>query len=97
MSADDASPPPVAPLSPSDLAVLKVLVAHANKVVSRESLSRLAGLEADSARRADSCLVAVRRVLGHDSVQLVRRRGWMLSADGLIAAQQLLRQIEQTG
>lgn len=77
-------------LSPTDLAVLRVLVNSAHKVMSRETISRMAGLEADSARRADTSLVALRRALGHDSITTVRRRGWVLTDSGLQAANDLL-------
>jgi len=77
-------------LSPTDIAVLLVLVSSAHKVMSRETISRIAGLEADSARRTDSSLVALRRALGPDAITTVRRRGWVLTESGLQAANELL-------
>jgi DNA-binding winged helix-turn-helix (wHTH) protein len=68
-------------LSETDLSILRVLSDSKGRVVSRESILRLAGLDNVSARRADASLVVLRRVLGADSVITVRRRGWMLSED----------------
>lgn len=77
-------------LSPTEIAVVQVLLDNQDKVVGRESLARLAGLEADSMRRVDSCLVAIRKALGADSIVTVRRRGWMLSALGRRAGESYL-------
>ena len=77
-------------LSETDLAILRVLLDARGRVVSRDSLLRLAGLINVSARRADSSLVVLRKVLGADSVITVRRRGWMLSDEAHKAAENLL-------
>lgn len=77
-------------LSSTDLMVLITLLQHAGRVIGRESISRLAGLEAESARRVDTCLVAIRKVLGADSIVTIRRRGWMLSAAGRLAGEKYL-------
>ena len=77
-------------LSSAELAIVHVLLSQRDKVVGRESLSRLAGLEADSVRRVDSCLVAIRKALGHDSIVTIRRRGWMLSPSGRQAGERYL-------
>lgn len=84
----DSSPSPHGGihLSTTDIAVLGVLVEKNPKILSRESLSRMAGLENDSARRVDSSLVMIRRILGPDSIVTVRRRGWMIAPQSLAAA-----------
>jgi DNA-binding winged helix-turn-helix (wHTH) protein len=77
-------------LSETDLSILRVLSDSQGRVVSRESILRLAGLDNFSARRADASLVVLRKVLGADSVITVRRRGWMLSEDAHEAVVKLL-------
>lgn len=77
-------------LSETDLSILRVLSAFKGRVVSRESILRLAGLDNVSARRADASLVVLRKVLGVDSVITIRRRGWMLSDAAHKAAEKLL-------
>jgi DNA-binding winged helix-turn-helix (wHTH) protein len=77
-------------LSETDLSILRVLAGSKGRVVSRESILRLAGLDNVSTRRADASLVVLRKVLGPDSVVTVRRRGWMLSEDAHKAAVELL-------
>ena len=77
-------------LSETDLSILRVLSDAKGKVVSRESILRLAGLDNVSTRRADASLVVLRKVLGPDSVITVRRRGWMLSDEAHKAAEKLL-------
>ena len=77
-------------LSATDLSILRVLLDYPGRVASRESILRLSGLSDLSSRRVDSSLVALRRVLGSDSIITVRRRGWMLSDDALTVAAKLL-------
>ena len=77
-------------LSETDLSILRVLSASKGRVVSRESILRLAGLDNVSARRADSSLVVLRKVLGPENVITVRRRGWMLTDEAHKAAEKLL-------
>jgi DNA-binding winged helix-turn-helix (wHTH) protein len=77
-------------LSPTEIKVLRVLWESQGKVLSRETLMRKAGLDVSSARRVDSSMVVLRRVLGPDSVRTVRRRGWMLTEEGHMAAQRFL-------
>jgi DNA-binding winged helix-turn-helix (wHTH) protein len=77
-------------LSPTEIKVLRVLWDSQGKVLSRETLMRKAGLDVSSARRVDSSMVVLRRVLGPDSVRTVRRRGWMLTEEGHLAAQRFL-------
>ena len=81
-------------LSTAEIAIVHVLLSQHDKVVGRESLSRMAGLEADSARRVDSCLVSIRKALGHDSIVTIRRRGWMLSPSGREAGERYLMSYE---
>ena len=77
-------------LSPTDTKVLRVLWDSPGKVLSRETLVRKAGLDTSSARRVDSSMVVLRRVLGPDAVRTVRRRGWMLTEEGHQAAHRFL-------
>jgi DNA-binding winged helix-turn-helix (wHTH) protein len=84
------SPPDNINLSPTETKVLRVLWESQGKVLSRETLMRKAGLDVSSARRVDSSMVVLRRVLGPDSVRTVRRRGWMLTQEGQLAAQRFL-------
>src|SRR3954453_21419050 len=82
------SPAPVTPgsdvddplrhLGTQERAVLSALVESAGKVVSRRELARRIGLADQSARRCDSLLVGVRRVLPDGAIRTVRSRGWML-------------------
>lgn len=83
-------PPDNINLSPTETKVLRVLWESQGKVLSRETLMRKAGLDVSSARRVDSSMVVLRRVLGPDSVRTVRRRGWMLTQEGQLAAQRFL-------
>jgi DNA-binding winged helix-turn-helix (wHTH) protein len=77
-------------LSETDLSILRVLSDSRGRVVSRESILRLAGLDNVSARRADASLVVLRKILGAENVITVRRRGWMLSEEAHKAAEKLL-------
>ena len=77
-------------LSATDRAILQVLTESRDRVVSRDSLLRLAGLDNVSARRADSSLVVLRKLLGAENLITVRRRGWMLSDEAHRAAAKLL-------
>lgn len=77
-------------LSATDRAILQVLTESRDRVVSRDSLLRLAGLDNVSARRADSSLVVLRKLLGAENLITVRRRGWMLSDEAHTAAAKLL-------
>ncbi|MGA1363013.1 MAG: helix-turn-helix domain-containing protein [Ilumatobacteraceae bacterium] len=83
------TPPPI-DLSATDLAVLGVLVRAQGKVLSRAAILRLAGLRHLAERRCDTCIVAIRRVLGAQSVVTVRGRGWRISDDSVDAAAELL-------
>lgn len=70
--------PPPNYLSATDLAVLSVLVRAQGRVLSRAAILRTAGLKHLAERRCDTCIVAIRRALGSDSVVTVRGRGWRL-------------------
>jgi DNA-binding response OmpR family regulator len=67
------------PLPPQEVAVLRALITCSGRVVSRRELSRLAGIAELNDRRCDSLLVSIRKVLGPDSIQTVRGRGWMIN------------------
>lgn len=75
--------------SQTDLSILRVLSDSKGRVVSRESILRLTGLDNVSARRVDASLVVLRRVLGPESIITVRRRGWILSDEAHKAAEKL--------
>lgn len=77
-------------LSATDTKVLRVLWDSSGKVLSRETVMRKAGLDATSARRVDSSIVVLRRVLGPDAVRTVRRRGWILTEIGAENARRFL-------
>lgn len=66
-------------LRPAEAAVLAVLTDAGGRVVSRQELTRRAGLRDASPRRVDSVLVNLRRSLGHDAISTVRGRGWRLA------------------
>lgn len=90
---EDREPCPVGSpqaLSPTDEKVLVVLLASTGKVMSRETLTRLAGLDSASVRRVDSSIVALRRILGTGSITTVRRRGWFLTEDGARSARRFV-------
>jgi DNA-binding response OmpR family regulator len=79
-----------ATLSTTDRAVLEGLASRAGTVVSRQSLRRMAGIVDLSERRCDASIGAIRRALGDDSIRTVRSRGWMLNAEYLDQAVELL-------
>lgn len=66
-------------LSEREAAVLGVLAS--GKVVSRTELIRHADLGDLSARRCESVIMNLRRILGPDSIVNLRRRGWRLVAE----------------
>ncbi len=68
-------------LTPRARAVLVVLVAHVGAVVDRAELCEAA--EIANPRTCDNLLVEVRKVLGRDAVQCVRKRGWRLDPRAL--------------
>ena len=70
-------------LSSTERAVLDVLWDSAGRVLGRATILRQAGLDNCVSRRCDSAIVSLRRVLGADSIVTVRRRGWMLTDDGV--------------
>ncbi|MFN8050375.1 MAG: hypothetical protein U0Q22_02975 [Acidimicrobiales bacterium] len=69
----------VTELSDREMAVLQAL--GKGSVVSRADLIRDAGLTDLSARRCESVIMALRRILGADAIVNLRRRGWRLAAD----------------
>lgn len=68
-------------LGAKELLLLQILVEAGGRVVSRTELRRRAALSSD--RRCDDLLVNVRRVVGADAVQNVRRRGWRFDLSAL--------------
>ena len=77
-------------LTDADISVLHVLVSRHDRVTSRDTLTRLAGIDSASRRRVDVCLVALRSALGTGSITTVRQRGWILTAGGLESATEIL-------
>lgn len=70
--------------------LLAYLAAHPGRVISREEFSTECGLGDLSARRCDSLIVAIRRLLPDSAIVTVRKRGWMLAPDAADAAISLL-------
>lgn len=81
---------PMASLSPVDRRVLDALLEQKGRIASRDTLMRLAAVESLTNRRIDVSMVALRRVLGPQAIATVRQRGWMLTEQGIRAAQNLL-------
>lgn len=71
--------------------MLAVLMANHHRVIGRRELTRLAGLTGLHERRCDSVLVALRRLLGAESIVTVRSRGWRLADTALSPAADLLQ------
>lgn len=65
-------------LTPREAAVYDALRSSPGRVLSRDDLIRMAGLEDLSGRRVDGLLVGLREALGTDSIITVRQRGWRL-------------------
>jgi DNA-binding response OmpR family regulator len=82
-------------LGEQERSVLGVLIANRGRVVGRRELARRAGLANLSERRCDSLLVAIRRVLGKESLVTVRSRGWMLNEEAIAAAEAVARGEQQ--
>ena len=94
---ESASTPPAQwpTLSQTDCGVLRVLLSQHGRIISRDTIQRMAGLDSVSTRRVDAAIVLLRRILGADAVTTVRRRGWMLADDAVAATEELLaHQIE---
>jgi DNA-binding response OmpR family regulator len=68
-------------LSRSQLELLGILLANAQRVVSRAELSQALGLS--RGRSVDVLLSGLRREVGRDFVRNVRGRGWIIQADAL--------------
>ena len=78
-------------LSKTEIAILTAMVESPGRVLGRGSILRSAGIENVGARRCDSAIVSLRKVLGADAIVTVRRRGWMLTPDGLRDALRVLQ------
>jgi len=77
-------------LGAQERAILRLLVEHRGRVLSRQELARRCGLSELHERRCDSLLVRVRQVIGPDAIVTVRRRGWMLRPEAAEAASAFL-------
>ena len=77
-------------LSQTDCGVLQVLLSQHGRIIGRDTIQRLAGLDSVSTRRVDASIVVLRRILGAEAITTVRRRGWMLADDAVTASTQLL-------
>ncbi len=84
------APDPLASLSAVDRRILDALLQQEGRITSRDTLMRLAAVESLTNRRVDVCIVALRRILGPNSITTVRQRGWMLTDAGVASAQNLL-------
>jgi DNA-binding response OmpR family regulator len=65
-------------MTPREAAVYEALCSRRGRVLSRQELTRLAGLGELSPRRVDSLLSGLRECLGPDAIITVRGRGWRL-------------------
>ena len=70
-------------LSGSHLELLAYIVRNRDRVVSRDELAAVTGLE--HRRSVDVALSALRRELGEGAIRNVRSRGWILEPDALTA------------
>ncbi|KGA14119.1 hypothetical protein GM51_17995 [freshwater metagenome] len=77
-------------LSQTDCGVLRVLLSQHGRIISRDTIQRIAGLDSVSTRRVDASIVVLRRILGTEAIITVRRRGWMLADDAVAATEELL-------
>ena len=83
-------------LSQTDCGVLQVLLGQHGRIIGRDTIQRIAGLDSISTRRVDASIVVLRRILGAEAITTVRRRGWMLADDAVAASTELLaRQINR--
>ena len=82
-------------LGQHELAVLRVLIDNAGRVVSRLELARRAGISQFGERRSDSLIVTIRRALDPDAIRTVRGRGWMLVDSARDRARELLAKGQQ--
>jgi DNA-binding response OmpR family regulator len=69
------------PLSRSQLELLGILLANAQRVVSRAELSQALGLS--RGRSVDVLLSGLRRAVGREFVRNVRGRGWIIEEAAL--------------
>jgi DNA-binding winged helix-turn-helix (wHTH) protein len=90
MESADTPPTNWPALSQTDCGVLHVLLSQHGRIISRDTIQRMAGLDSVSARRVDASIVVLRRILGTHAVITVRRRGWMLADDAVAASTELL-------
>lgn len=88
-------PGPTLPLA-RERDLLAYLASHPGRVISREEFSAECGLDDLSARRCDSLIVAIRRLLPEHAIVTVRKRGWMLAPDAADAAISLLRGLSRS-
>ena len=77
-------------LSQTDCGVLQVLLGQHGRIIGRDTIQRIAGLDSVSTRRVDASIVVLRRILGAEAITTVRRRGWMLADDAVAASTELL-------
>ncbi|MCX6527269.1 MAG: winged helix-turn-helix domain-containing protein [Actinobacteria bacterium] len=77
-------------MTPTEVAVLRVFIDNAGRIVGRATLQRSAGLQHCTERRCDGVVSNLRRMLGDTAIITVRSRGWMLNSVAIPAAQALL-------
>jgi DNA-binding response OmpR family regulator len=80
---------PLSALTAVDLRILDALMEQQGRVTSRDTLMRLAAVDSLASRRVDVSIVALRKVLGPESIITVRQRGWMLTTTGMKEAELL--------
>lgn len=89
-AASRATDPHEAHLGRRERQVLLALLESAGRVVTRTELAERAGIADLNDRRCDSVLVSIRRILPPNSLMTVRKRGWVLTPAGAVAAREAL-------
>lgn len=68
-------------LSPSQFEVLCLLVSNHQRVISREEIREVVGLQYE--RSVDVILSALRKKIGSNFIRNIRRRGWIVHPESL--------------
>ena len=82
-------------MTPTDAAVLSVIVENAGRIVSRTTIRRSVGLQHYTERRCDDVVSSLRTMLGDNAMITVCSRGWMLRPDAIAATHDLMMKSHQ--